>query len=148
MPRQTDARRTEREAMEIVLREERANGWRPEPLLGQRSQAMEGCDFLSYPAEGGDAHRVEVKGWGESLLATNGTFRHPADINAEQFARADRDPNWRLEIVANLTAARTGKGAPERLTLTSEEVRSRARPAQYRIPLEGLAGRIRRFAAD
>ena len=50
--------------------------------------------------------------------------------------------NWRLEIVGNLTAVRTGIGQPERLTLTGKEVAQRAGCWRHRIPLDGLAERI------
>jgi hypothetical protein len=71
-----------------------------------------------------------------------GQFRYGVAINAEQFERAKTDPRWRLEIVANLTAARAGIGSPERLSLTAVEVVDRARPKLYDLDLEGLQGRI------
>lgn len=86
---------------------------------------------------------VEVKGWGEPLMRPGGEFTYDADVNVEQHARAFRDPNWRLEIVANLTAARVGAGEIQRLTLTASEVVDRARPWRYKVLLSGLADRIR-----
>lgn len=65
-------------------------------------------------------------------------------MNVEQYERACRDPRFRLEIVANLTAAREGRGSVERLTLTADDIVARARPSQYRLPLAGLAERVRR----
>jgi hypothetical protein len=78
------------------------------------------------------------------LLRSAQSFSFPADINVEQYDRASRDARFRLEIVANHTAARNGSGTVERLTLTADDIRARARPSQYRLPLNGLEGRIRR----
>ncbi len=124
--------------MAIVRDEEIAREWTPGPPLSRQRERQEGCDFFSTPPGGGAPHPVEVKGWGESLFRPDGRFRYPQDINSEQRARAESDPNWRLEIVANLTAARLKTGVVERLTLTAAEVTSRAVPWKYRVPLEGL----------
>jgi hypothetical protein len=137
MPR-GDALKTEREAVEIVRQEEIARGWSPGPPLSKSRERIEGCDFFSYPADGGPPHPIEVKGWGEPLLTPGGSFTYGADINAQQFERARRDPRWRLEIVGNLTAARTGSGAIERLSLTAAEVIERAQPWRFSVPLDGL----------
>lgn len=142
MPRGA-SRDTEREAVEIVRTEESARGWSPGQILSQRAQPVEGCDFLSTPPGGGPPHPIEVKGWGEPLVKTDGSFTYPADINVEQYERARRDPNWRLEIVANLTAAREGRGSPERLTLTAAEVLERASAWKFKVGLHGLQKRIR-----
>jgi hypothetical protein len=141
MPR-GDYANTEKLAVEIVRNAEFACGWTPGPLLSQHAQHEEGCDLLSTPPDGGPPHRIEVKGWGEPLLAHDGAFTYPADVNREQFARAKSDPNWRLEIVGNLTAVRAGTEQPERLTLTAEQVVERAECWRYRIPLDGLAERV------
>jgi hypothetical protein len=133
----------EKLAVQIVRDAEFARGWTPGPLLSQHAQHEEGCDLLSTPPDGGPPHRIEVKGWGEAL-AINGTFTFPADVNREQFEHAKSDPSCRLEIVGNLAAVRAGTGPPERLTLTGEEVVKRAECWRYRIPLDGLAERIRR----
>lgn len=85
-------------------------------------------------------HRIEVKGRGEPPLARNGTSTTP-DVNQEQYERAKSDPDWRLEIVANLATVRAGTGKPERLTLTRDEVVKRAECWRYRLPLDGLAER-------
>lgn len=135
---------TEKLAVEIVRDAEIARGWTPGPLLAQHAQHQEGCDLLSTPPDGGPPHRIEVKGWGESLLADNGAFTYPADVNREQFEHAKDDPNWRLEIVGNLAAVRAGAGPPERLTLTAGEVVRRAECWRYRIPLDGLAQQVQR----
>jgi hypothetical protein len=111
-------------------------------LLGQRAQHDEGCDLLSVPANGGPAHRIEVKGWGEPLLKSDGSFSYPADVNQEQVERARADPTWRLEIVANISAERAGTGNAERLTLSGAEVADRAVGWRYRVPLDGLADRV------
>lgn len=134
----------EKLAVEIVRDAEIAEGWKPGPLLSQRAQHDEGCDLLSKPTNGGPPRRIEVKGWGEPLLASNGTFADLADVNREQYERAMSDPNWRLEIVGNLAAVRAGTGQPERLTLTSSEVIERAECWRYRIRLDGLAMRVDR----
>jgi hypothetical protein len=82
-----------------------------------------------------------VKGWGEPLLRPSGGFTDPADINLEQHEWA-KDPRWRLEIVANLSAVRKGTGAVQRLSLTGAEVRARAREWKYKVRLDGLESRI------
>lgn len=130
-------KKTETEAYEIVRREELGRGWTPGPLLSPHQQRLEGCDFFSTPPGKRPPDRVEVKGWGDPLLR-DGRFTYPADINVEQYERA-KDPCWRLEIVANLTAAREGRGEVDRLTLTGAEVRKRARPWKYKVSLDGLA---------
>jgi hypothetical protein len=132
----------EKLAVEIVRSAELARGWTPGPLLSQHDQHEEGCDLLSTPPDSGPPHRIEVKGWGEPLLAENGAFSYPADVNREQFERAKSDPNWRLEIVGNLGAVRAGTGQPERLTLTAKEVVKRAACWRYRVSLDGLADRV------
>jgi hypothetical protein len=139
---------TEREAVEIVRAEEVAKGWMPGPPLGQRAQALEGCDFLSTPPEGGPGHPIEVKGWSEPIVGPDGSIQDLADINVEQLKRAKADPNWRLEIVANLADARVRRGRPQRLTLTAAEVAERARGWRYRVELRGLAGRVTEVVAD
>jgi hypothetical protein len=131
----------ERLAIEIVSDSERAAGNNPR-LLGQHEQHVEGCDLISTAKDGGGPSRIEVKGWGEPLLGQGGSIAYPADINAEQFKRAKTDPDWRLEIVGNLSAVRAGKGQPQRLTLTGAETVERAEPWRYRISLHGLASRI------
>jgi hypothetical protein len=139
-----EALKIERAAYEIVRKEELERDWTPGPPLTKTEEAREGCDFLSTPPTGGSPDRVEVKGWGEPLLMPDGRFTYPADINVEQHERAGaEDQNWRLEIVANLTAARAGVGEVQRLTLTGAEVRDRARPWKYKVGLEGLENRIR-----
>jgi hypothetical protein len=137
MPRGNDLK-VEQEAMAFVRAEETAKGWTPGPALSKAREREEGCDFLSTPPRGGEPHPVEVKGWGESLRGPDGRFRYGQDINAEQFARAQRDPNWRLEIVANLTAVRARTGEVERLTLTAAEVCRLAVPWKYSVRLDGL----------
>jgi hypothetical protein len=98
--------------------------------------------LFSTPPDGGAPHPIEVKGWGEPLLTTDGSFTYPADINREQLDRAKHDANWRLEIVGNLSAVLAGTGQPQRLTLTASEVAGRARCWRYQVPLDGLAKRV------
>lgn len=43
------------------------------------------------------------------MLAPNGAFNYPADVNREQYERTKSDPNWRFEIVGNLAAVRTAQ---------------------------------------
>jgi hypothetical protein len=120
-----------------------ARRWQPGLLLDQRAQHTEGCDFLSASPGGGSAHRIEVKGWGEPLLAADGSFSYPADVTREQFEHAKADPTtWRLEIVGNLTAVLAGSGQPQRLTLDGSEVVDRACCWRYHVRLDGLAERI------
>jgi hypothetical protein len=132
----------EHAAIEIIRAAEQARGWEVGPQLGQRAQRKAGCDLLSTPPGGGPPHPVEVKGWGAPLIAAEDSFSYPAEVNGEQYCRAKQDPNWRLEIVANLTAFLAGTGQPERLTLTGAEVVERAYPRLYRVTLDGLADRV------
>jgi hypothetical protein len=137
------AMRVELAAVEIVRAAETARGWRPGSILGQRAQRLEGCDFLSEPPDGGPAHRIEVKGWGEPLVTAGGSFSYPADVTREQYERAKAEPTtWRLEIVADLTAFLEGRGVPQRLTLDGSEVVERAYCWRYRVPLDGLTAGI------
>jgi hypothetical protein len=141
MPR-GESRKTELEAMIVVQQEEEARGWRPGPVLSQREQKREGCDFYSYPPDGGAPVPIEVKGWGEGFHTTSGIFRYAADINDDQLERARRDPSWRLEIVANLGAFRHGAGPVQRLSLDAQEVVARAMPWKHRVDLAGLDARV------
>ena len=56
---------------------------------------------MSEPPDGGPLHPVEVKGWGEPIVHDPSTVLDEADIKTEQMQRAEADPHWRLEIVAN-----------------------------------------------
>ncbi len=125
----------EKRAYEVVREAEIRLGWTPGPQLSQTQQKAEGCDFFSTPPGGGDPHPVEVKGWGEPLRRSDGEFTWWADLRVEQLERARSDPRWRLEIVANLTAAAAGEGQPERHSLTAAEVVERAHPWVYKVPL-------------
>jgi hypothetical protein len=139
-----DYDKTAKCAVEIVREAEVAKGWNPSELLPQSKQREEGCDILSQPPDGGTAHRIEVKGWGEPLR--DGTeFRYQADVNAEQLDRARSDPTWRLEVVGNIAAVRAGVGGPELLTLSGQEVVDRAEAWRHRIRLDGLTSRVREF---
>jgi hypothetical protein len=137
-----DYANTEKEAIRIVTESEKAKGWTPGHFLSQRAQHDQGCDLLSTPPSGGEPHPIEVKAWGEPLVKSDGSFTYPADVNQEQLERAKTDPHWRLEIVANIAAVRAGTGKPERLTLSGKEVCERAVGWRYRVPLDGLAGRV------
>jgi len=142
--RQGGAYQTEREALAIVISEEVSKGWVPRRFT-KSQERVEGCDLVSRSPDGVE-HRVEVKGWGQPLLDARG-ITGEADINAEQMERARTDPLWRLEIVANLTAART-TGAPiERLTVTASEVATRSKEWKYRVRLDGLESRVERAQA-
>jgi hypothetical protein len=103
------------------------------------AQRAAGCDFFSTPPHGGLQDAVEMKGCGVPVLAEEGAARGTADVNAEPLKRAERDPRWRLEIVANLDAAIAKSGSPQRLTLSGEQVTKRARPPTYWIDLDGLS---------
>ena len=108
--------------MELVFAEEIRRGWQPGPLLSQRRQPEEGCDFFSVPPDGNPAHPVEVKGWGAPFIDDLGRFSFPAEVLVEQLDRARRDSNWRLEIVANLTAARTRRCTARARSVEFDEV--------------------------
>lgn len=82
-------------------------------------------------------HRIEIEGWGEPLLAPDGSFSYPADVNQEQLQHARSDPNWRLEIVGNLTAVRDGTGPAQ----TPYTDRQGGRGARYLLALLHLARR-------
>ena len=140
MPR-GDYDSTEKCAVDVVRKAEIAKGWNPGELLSQSKQREEGCDILSWPPDGGVAHRIEVKGWG-GALRDGDEFRYPADVNAEQLDRARSDPKWRLEIVGNIAAVRAGMGSPERLTLSGQDVVDRAEGWRYRVRLDDLTDRI------
>jgi hypothetical protein len=114
MPR-GDAYKTELEAVAIVRREYERAGWSVGATLSKSKERRQGCDLLAEHADTGDRAVIEVKGWGEPLRRTDGTFSYPADINAQQHQRALNDNSWRLEIVANLSAARAGSGEPSDL---------------------------------
>jgi hypothetical protein len=141
MPR-GEARKTELEAVAIVRAEYERAGWTVGPTMSKAEERRLGCDLVAEHAVSGERVAIEVKGWGEPLRRPDGEFGYPADINAEQFERSGGD-GWRLEIVANLTAARAGMGRAERLTLSGAEVRKLAVPLKHAVPLEGLEGRIR-----
>jgi hypothetical protein len=57
-----------------------------------------------------------------------------------------RNDDYRIEIVANLTAYLAGEGPYERLTLTAAEIRARAEPRLYDVPLGGKEDEILRRA--
>jgi len=137
------------EAVRIVLAEEIARGWKPTEIGVAAEEKRLGCDVLSVPPEGGEAHPVEVKGWGEPFLSlSSGRFIDFQDIRSSQMEAARRDRNYRVEIVANLTAYLAGTGPYERLTLTAAEVCERAIPRLYDVPLTGMEERIRRVETD
>ena len=127
---------------------EAARGWSPSEVRVATEEKRLGCDVLSLPPAGGDPHPVEVKGWGEPFLSVSGRFNYAQDIRASQMEAAQPDPNFRVEIVANLTAYPTRTGPYARLTLTAAEICDRAIPRLFDIPLEGLTERIRREQDD
>jgi hypothetical protein len=134
-------------AMEIVLAEERAAGWTPRALRAAALEKQHGCDILSVPPDGGQPHPVEVKGWGGSFVAARGRFAYTQDIRESQMQAAKRDPRFRIEIVANLTAYIAGTEPYERLTLTAVEIVERAIPRLHDVPLTGKENEIvRRYA--
>lgn len=131
-----------------MLAEERTNGWQPREIGIATEEKRLGCDVLSVPPGGGEPHPVEVKGWGESFLSpTSGRFIYHQDIRASQMEAAKRNAEYRLEIVANLTAYLGGAGLYERLSLTAEELLARAIPRLYDVPLTGLEDKVRREKA-
>jgi hypothetical protein len=115
----------------------------PQVLGAAALEKEHGCDILSTPPEGGDPHPVEVKGWGEPLRRPSGKFNYPQDLRASQMRAARRNANFRIEIVANLTAHHMHGDEYERLTLTAEEVR-RATPRLWEVRLEGRESQITR----
>jgi hypothetical protein len=133
--------------MEIVLAEEVAAGWTPRVLGAAALEKRHGCDILSVPPGGGEPHPVEVKGWGEPFIAPRQRFGYHQDVRASQMVAAQRDPNYRLEMVANLTAYLAGTGPYERLTLTASEIIERAIPRLYDVPLTGKENEIVRREA-
>jgi hypothetical protein len=123
--------------MAIVLAEERAAGWAPHELGVAALEKQHGCDILSTPPHGGTPHPVEVKGWGEPFLAVRGRFAYHQDIRESQMHAARCDCHFRIEIVANLTAYLAGAEPYERLRLTAAEIRERAVPRLWDVPLLG-----------
>jgi uncharacterized protein DUF6000 len=140
MPLKTEEKR--KAAMEIVTAEERSRGWAPELPGSWAKEKEHGCDILSAPPDGGPAHPIEVKGWGEPLLNANRTFTYPQDIRASQYQAARRSEVYRLEIVANLDAHLQNTGSYQRLTLTAQDILERAIPRLYDIPLTGLEEKV------
>lgn len=133
------------EAVRIVLEEERKRGWKATEVGVAKEEKRLGCDILSVPPTGGEPHAVEVKGWGEGFLrSVSGRFAYDQDIRASQLEAAERDPNYRLEIVANLAAYVAGAGRYERLTLTAAEICQRAVPRLCDVRLTGMEDQIRR----
>ena len=128
--------------MEIILAEERAAGWVPRVLGAAKLEKQHGCDILSAPPDGGAQHPVEVKGWGEPFTTVSGRFGYHQDMRASQMEAAQRDPNFRIEMVANLTAYLAGTGPYERLSLTAAEILERAIPRLYDVPLAGKEGEV------
>jgi hypothetical protein len=61
---------------------------------------------------------------------------------------AMRDPNYRVEMVANLTEYLEGNGRYERLTLSAAEVCERAVPRLWDVPLTGMEERISRAGLE
>lgn len=133
-----------REAVRIVIQEERAAGRTPVEIASSHLEKKLGCDLISTEQDSGEKHFVEVKGWGVPFRSKSDKFNYFADMRASQIEAAGREPGFRLEIVANLTAYIAGEGAYERLTLSGEEVLARAKPQIYWIDLADFEGRIRR----
>jgi hypothetical protein len=130
-------------AVAIVRRDYERAGWSGGATLSKSEERRQGCDLLGEHADTADRAVIEVKGWGEPLRRRDGTSSYPADINAQQHQRALNDDSWRLEIVANLSAARAGSGRAERRTLSAAGVRERAVRLKFAVPLKGLEYRIR-----
>lgn len=140
MARQTAAFSTEKDAMAMVLLEEEARG-RTIDLLSKAQEREHGCDFLSELDN--EIEYVEVKGWGEPLVA-DGEFTYLGDMNAQQHEAAVRlGDKFRLEFVGNLTAARTGTGDAQRLTLLGSEIAANAQPIRYSVELSSFVDRVR-----
>lgn len=129
--------------MEIVLAEERERGWQPAVIGGWAKEKEHGCDILSTPPGETQPHPVEVKGWGEPMLSPRRKFTYGQDIRTSQLAAAKLNPNYRIEIVANLDAHLRGEGGYQRLTLTAEQISTRATPRLYGIPLDGFISEVR-----
>jgi hypothetical protein len=134
-------------AMEIVVAEELAAGHRPHVLGAAALEKQHGCDILVTAAEGHEPIPVEVKGWGEPFVSGSGLWRYEQDIRASQKEAAERNPEYRIEVVANLTAYLAGDGPYERLTLTAAEISEHAKPRLYDVPLEGKEDEIVRRTA-
>lgn len=74
--------------MEIVTAEEAARGWNAVWVGSWAKERELGCDLLSTPPGGGEPFRIEVKGWGEPLLTSKGTFTYGQDVRASQLHAA------------------------------------------------------------
>jgi hypothetical protein len=138
MERRNDLR-VERLAERVVRHEEEALG-RSVHKLSKIDERRYGCDFRSVDPDGTE-HLIEIKGWGESLLDANGRFRYSTELRTAQW-KASIAPGWRLEIVANITAAWEEGVPPERLTLTGADIDRRATPKLWEVPLSGFEEKI------
>jgi hypothetical protein len=133
--------------MDIVVAEEIVAGHHPHVLGAAALEKQHGCDILVTTGDGEEPTPVEVKGWGEPFFSASGLWRYPQDIRASQMEAARRNPAYRIEIVANLTAYLAGDGPYERLTLTAQEICERAEPRLYDVPLAGKEDEIVRCSA-
>ncbi len=129
--------------MDIVAAEERCNGWKPQVIGVAALEKQHGCDILSTPPKGGEPHPVEVKGWGDAFIGARGRFLYTQDLRDSQMQAAVRNPNFRIEIVANLKRYLAGEAPYERLTLRAAEIKS-AQPRLWEVKLDAKAGEIRK----
>lgn len=132
--------RVEQLAERVVRLEEEKLGRRVQKL-SKADERRYGCDFRST-GSGGDEHLIEIKGWGEPLLTAMGAFLYTTELRTAQW-EASKLSNWRLEIVANLTAAWENGDPPQRLTLTGADLEGRVAPMLWEVRLEGFQERIR-----
>jgi hypothetical protein len=133
-----------RAAMDIVVAEEWLAGRRPEPIRGTHLERIYGCDILVYVEEREEPDRVEVKGWGDPLIATRGAFSWRQDLQVSQYEAACSGAPFRVEIVANLRAFLGAGGNFDRLTVHGDFVRNHGRPSAYEVALDPLKDDIRR----
>lgn len=131
--------RVERLAERVIRLEEEAKG-RTVHKLSKADERRLGCDCRSVDPDGTE-HLIEIKGWGESLRDERGRFRYSTELRTAQW-KASISPLWRLEIVADLTAAWEDGTPPERLTLTGLDIDGRAVPKLWEVPLTGFEENI------
>lgn len=129
--------------MAVIVAEEEACGRRVELPGSWAKEKLLGCDLLAHSKDVEEAERVEVKGWGETMLSPRGRFTYGQDVRASQVQAVFSGVRYRLEIVGNLDA-HLGLGEPyHRLTLDADDIKSRLIPRLYEVPLTGLEGRVR-----
>jgi hypothetical protein len=131
-------------AMEVIVAEEWLAGNTPEPIRGTHLEQVHGCDILVGVPGQAEPDRVEVKGWGEPMIAVRGKFSWRQDMQVSQYRSASSGLPFRMEIVANLRRFLDAGDRYDRLTVDADFIRRQAQPSAYEVDLEPLREGIRR----